>query len=395
MIYHTLFKLHIINIVTVLSMGACAKKERTEVAQPVPIKETYIEWDQQSRRKVSSSPNVRYAGYARMIQLPDASLLCVYEADGSIVSVKSSDLGDTWSQPVVVAPRANGTNMSVPDLTLLKNQTVLACYNGRPFEISPDRKFSIRVKKSRDGGLTWTDERLLYEAGHQFENGCWEPAAIQLSGGEIQLYFANEGPYTSSDEQNISLLRSADNGDTWTNSPRVVSFRPGKRDGMPVPLLLKNGTDIVVAIEDNAVNTFKPYVLRNSLEDNWATTIAAESPNRTYALSERIGDEIYAGAPFIRQLSSGETILSYQGTEGRTNAMKFADMKVVIGNDQAKEFKHKSVPFVIPGNKSCLWNSLAVLSDDTVIAITSTNAYSDDKTEVWMIKGRIIKDYIK
>lgn len=391
MIYHTLFKPLIVNILAILSLGACSEKKIPEIEPPPEPKETYINWDQQSRRRISSALNTQYAGYARIIQLADASLLAVYEADGSIVSVKSSDLGDTWSEPVVIAARADGTNMCVPDLILLNNQTILTFYNGRPFDISPDRKFSIRVKQSHDGGQTWNNEALLYEAGYQFENGCWEPAAIQLPNGEIQLYFANEGPYTTSNEQNISMLRSIDNGGTWTSDPTVVSFRPGKRDGMPVPLLLKNGKDIVVAIEDNAVNTFKPYILRNTLAENWAATIGAESPNRSYALSQRIGDELYAGAPYIRQLSTGETILSYQGTEGRINDMNFADMKVVIGNDQAGDFKSKSVPFLIPGNKSCLWNSIAVLSDDTIIAIASTNAYSD-RTEVWMIKGKVIRD---
>ncbi|MDB5146083.1 MAG: exo-alpha-sialidase, partial [Mucilaginibacter sp.] len=33
--------------------------------------------------------------------------------------------------------------------------------------------------------------------------------------------------------------------------------------------------------------------------------------------------------------------------------------------------------------------SLCVLNDDTIIALTSTNAFGD-KTEVWMIKGKIV-----
>ncbi|WP_157274191.1 sialidase family protein [Pedobacter sp. BAL39] len=387
-----MFKLLIVNVLAVFSALGCSKKDSATVDTPVGVKETHIEWDQSSRKRVSdASLNARYSGYARIIQLPDGSLLAVYEAEGSIVSVKSTDLGNTWSKAVIVAPRSNGINNAVPDLLLLKDQTILVCYNARPYDISPSRKFSILVKKSTDGGLSWNNERLLYEAGHQFENGCWEPAAIQLPNGEIQLYFANEGPYTNSDEQNISMLRSADQGDSWTSEPVVVSFRPGKRDGMPVPLLLKNGTDVVVAIEDNAVNTFKPYIVKNTLQENWAVTVGAESRNRSYALSARVADEIYAGAPFIRQLSTGETILSYQGTEGRTNDMNFADMKVVIGNDQAKDFGSKSTPFLIPANKSCLWNSLTVLSDDTILAVASTNAYSS-ATEVWMIKGKVIKE---
>ncbi|WP_170827335.1 sialidase family protein [Arcticibacter eurypsychrophilus] len=372
------------------SSFGCSKKP-TET--PVPVKEPeagiQIHWDQSTLKKVSSSAaGEKYCGYARIIQLQDQSLLAIYEADGSIVSVKSNDLGATWSLPVSIAPRNDGINMTVPDLLELKDHTLLACYNARPYQISPTRRFGIRTKKSVDGGLTWSDEQLLYEAGYQFENGCWEPSAIQLPTGEIQLFFANEGNFPNSNEQNIALLRSLDNGVTWTKTPEIVSFRAGKRDGMPVPLILKNGKDIVIAIEDNGLIDFKPYIIRNSILDNWATTVDASSIYRTYALADKINNTIYAGAPYIRQLQTGETILSYQGTEGRGNTIDFPDMKVVIGDDQAKNFNRKTVPFIIPLNKSCLWNSLSVLSDNTVLAVTSTNAYSNS-TEVWIIKGTV------
>ncbi|NGM67233.1 sialidase family protein [Sphingobacterium sp. SGR-19] len=397
MTYCTLFRRIVQHAFMFLSLVACAKENSPEGTLPPEQPdqdEIYIEWDQQTRRKISSGNNTRYAGYGRIIQLPDQSLLGIYEADGNVVSVKSDDLGESWSEPVVVAARTEGTNMCVPDMLLLNDQkTILALYNGRPFAISPERKFDIRIKKSTDAGQTWTDEKVLYEAGHEFENGCWEPAAIQLPSGEIQLFFANEGPYTQSNEQNISMMRSQDDGETWTTDPTIVSFRPGRRDGMPVPVLLNNGKDIVVAIEDNAIQAFKPYTLHSSMEENWATTIGAESPKRNYALLEPVANEIYAGAPYIRQLSTGETILAYQGTEGRTNDMNFADMKVVIGDDQAKNFTSKSAPFSIPSNRSCLWNSITVLNDNTIIAVTSTNAYGTaGNTEVWMVKGKLINN---
>nr|WP_232325337.1 family 43 glycosylhydrolase [Pedobacter panaciterrae] len=376
-----------------LSFG-CGKKNETVNVPQKPSVNKHIEWDYSTLKKVSSSAaGERYCGYARMIQLHDQSLVAVYEADGNVVSVKSADLGATWSAPVSVAKRADGTNMSVPDILELKDHSLLASYNPRPYDISPSRKFGIRTKKSYDGGLTWTDEKLLYEAGYEFKNGCWEPSAIQLPNGEIQLYFANEGDYLNSDEQNISMLRSTDNGLTWTKKAEIVSFRAGKRDGMPVPLLLNNGKEIVFAIEDNGFDTFKPYIIRNSLKDNWASTIDAGSSNRSYALADKIDDKIYAGAPYLRQLKTGETILSYQGTEGRTNKMEFADMKVVIGDDQARNFNRKSTPFIIPANKSCLWNSVTILNDNTIVAVASTNAYSNH-SEIWMIKGRLVQDPI-
>jgi hypothetical protein len=379
--------------ICLLLMTGCGKKDEAPKKPSGLSTGSHIEWDYSTLKKVSGGSAERYCGYSRMIQLHDQSLLAIYEANGNVVCVKSADLGATWSAPVSIAARADGINMAVPDILELKDHSLLACYNPRPYDISPSRKFAIRTKKSYDGGLTWKDERLLYEAGHEFKNGCWEPSAIQLPGGEIQLFFANEGDYSNSDEQNISMLRSADNGLIWTKKPEIVSFRAGSRDGMPVPLLLKNGKDIVFSIEDNGFTNFKPYIIRNSLENNWASIADGSSASRTYALADKIGDKLYAGAPYLRQLKTGETILSYQGTEGRTNKMEFADMKVVIGDEEACNFNRKSTPFIIPENKSCLWNSLCVLNDNTIIAVASTNAYSDH-TEVWMVKGHLVPDAI-
>ncbi len=381
-------KIFVIASLFLLSLSYGKRKELPDK----PRVKRHIVWDKTTLKRVSASVSVaNYSGYGRIVQLKDESLLAIYETNGNIVCVKSTDVGSSWSAPVIVATRIKGTNMTVPDILVLADQSILVCYNARPYDISPSRKFGIRTKKSYDGGKTWEDEKLCYEAGYLFKDGCWEPSAVQLPNGEVQLYFANEGPYTSSNEQNISMLRSADNGLTWTTTPEVVSFRPGRRDGMPVPLLLNNKKDIVFAIEDNGFTTFKPYIIRNSIKKNWGQTVGATSADRTYALAEKIGDHIYAGAPYLRQLKTGETILSYQGTEGRSNRMGNAEMKVVIGDKHARNFKGKTTPFTVPANKSCLWSSLTVLKDNTIIAVTTTSAYSRN-TEVWMIKGRLVED---
>jgi len=377
-------------------LTACSNREVNGPADSVKsvpsIPGARIAWDHSTLQQVSdpASPN-NYNGYARIKQLQDNSLIAIYESGGSIMSRKSTDEGKTWSNIVTVAEKPSGINMAVPDLLELNDGSLLAMYNPRPHAIDPSRKFGIRIKKSYDKGLTWKEEQLLYEAGYQFENGCWEPAAVQLPNGEIQLFFANEGIYTSSSEQNISMLRSADNGATWTANPQIVSFRPGSRDGMPVPLLLKDKSSVVFVIEDNGFTTFKPYIIRNTFSENWASTVGASGSNRSYALKDKLNDHIYAGAPYIAQLNTGETILSYQAnaTDGRTEAN--AVMMVAVGDENAAGFNRVTEPFVIPLNRSGQWNSVSVLKDNAVIAVTSTRAFStSNRTECWMIKGRMI-----
>lgn len=350
-----------------------------------------IKWDKATLVKIAAPPGEKsYAGYARLAELKDSRLLCVYEADGSIWQVTSNDGGKSWQEAKIIAEKEQGINMTVPDILMLQNGSLLLMYNPRPYDIDPSRRFAIRVKTSLDNGATWGEAKEIYKAGYQFENGCWEPGAIQLPDGTIQLYFANEGVYTTSDEQNISMLTSTDNGHTWSNDPKIISFRAGKRDGMPVPLLLKGNQQIAVAIEDNGFVNFKPYIITNTLEENWQTIVLAGSSNRIYAMKTPVSDEVYAGAPYLRQLSTGETILSYQGTESRrSNALDDAVMKVMVGDSLARNFTSRTEPFPIPQGKNGLWNSIAILKDDTIIALTSTNGFSNGPVEVWMIKGKL------
>jgi len=349
----------------------------------------HIVWDRSTVKQVS--PAGESANYARMIQLKNKQLACVYESKG-IKFTTSADGGNTWTRPITVAENIAGVTMNVPDLLELNDQSLLVSYNPRPRAANgitdTTRHFAIRTIKSYDGGKTWKDGRVVYQAGYKFDDGCWEPSQIQLPDGEIQLFFSNEGIYTQSNEQNISLFRSHDNGLTWTAGPEIASFTTHHRDGMPVPLILNGTKQILFSIEDNAGGQFKPSIIRNSFSQNWKTVVGRNSRERNYALSVKLPDSVYAGAPFIRQLHSGALILSYQCNLSRNHNWELSSMRVAVGDNTGHNFVNTEEPFKIPLNKSALWNSLCVLNDDTIIAITSTNAYSNH-TAIWMIKGHL------
>ncbi|SCW84827.1 sialidase family protein [Mucilaginibacter sp. NFR10] len=360
------------------------------LGQHYAVNSKTIAWDQTTLKQVGS----RNDNYARMIQLSNGNLFCVYESAGGVECITSSDLGKSWDQPVVIAKPTAGVNMAVPEILELKDHSLLASYNPRPHKVNGSwdttKHFAICTKKSYDKGKTWADERLIYEARYNFDDGCWEPSQIQLPSGEIQLFFSNEGVYTKSNEQNISLFRSKDNGLSWTKQPEIVSFRPNHRDGMPVPIILKGKNEIVFSIEDNAGTSFKPSIIRNSIGQNWQKTVGPDDAERTYALTPKLPDTVYAGAPYLRQLHSGETVLSYQSTQNRNHNWEQACMQVALSDSNAKDFVSVPTPFDIPLNKHGLWNALCVLNDDTIIALTSTNAFGKG-TEIWMIKGRVVK----
>jgi len=337
-------------------------------------------------------------GYPRLTRLKDSTLLVIYETrTGNVHLKKSTDDGKSWSAPVEVFSKfvyasADGkstiVNIANPEIKQLDNGDVVIACNYRPqkAEIAP---YSIVIRRSTDNAQTWLPPQCLYSAAPRFTDGCWEPSFLQLPNGELQVYFANENPYRNSDEQEISMLRSGDNGLTWSKKTVTVSFRKSRRDGMPVPVIL--GGDIVVAIEDNKIGQFKPYTVRSAISKNWSEPVLADSPNRHYALDKIVADTVYMGAPYLIKLPNGQTLLSYQTNEGRRHDWEGSTMEVAIGDTEGKKFGKRTRPFDVPLNKEAKWNALSVWNGRTVAALSSSD-FKSRHVAPWLIKGYIIPE---
>lgn len=343
---------------------------------------TRIDWNTSSLHLIDAN-----AGWGRAIKLQNGDLLCAFDFWGQLRGRRSSDGGKTWGPVVKIAQWASG-GLTNADLIQLHDGSILCFYNERPAKKT--HPFAIGVVKSTDLGKTWGEPQRLYSAGYRSEEGCWEPAGLQLPSGEIQVYFANEAPYTKTVDQEITLLRSNDGGTTWSAPERVV-FRPGGfRDGMPSPAYLPDCERIALAIEDNGLSgTLKPVITWTPLQDNWHSgTVGGDSPRRYGALATPIAAEFYAGAPCLRHLQSGQTLLSFQ--QSNTDNLNGAHMVVCIGSDKAEAFANRSYPFPRTPGVSQWWNSLVEIDNDTVMALSSTTI--DGKGGLWSIKGKLVRD---
>lgn len=373
------------NITILLVLFAAA----SGFAQSLPPYEgSRIFWDFDTQKTI-----INGAQYARMIQLQDGRLITVAESNGIVVAY-SSDQGKSWTSPQRIASPPSGISYTVPDVIQLSDGTILVGINPRPIApYSSERLFGIRVVRSTDNGLSWSQPIYVFDASHTFNNGCWEPAFLELPSGEVQCYFANENEYTYNNDQNISLCRSFDKGLTWSN-PVTVSYRSGARDGMPVPLLLKDKSEIVVIIEDNGWSGrsgFAATTVRNTLADNWTKGyVDATSPNRNLIFQKPPASNITSAAPYIRQLPWGETVASYQTNENRPLGQKYLDMQVLVGDERASNFKAKSNPFLLNNTRHALWNSVAVIDTGVVVAVASIG-YPQTSADVQMIKGYPIR----
>jgi hypothetical protein len=321
-----------------------------------------------------------------MIRLRNGQILCSYEAQGKSWTCLSRDEGRTWSAPVL-AQALTGANAANPETLQLKSGRILLFFNQRPHD--PNLPFAIGYCYSDDDGKTWRPApKLLYEAGKRPQVGCWEPAAIQLPSGEIQLFFANEAPYPDSDDQEITLLRSFDGGTDWT-APQAVSHRAGHRDGMPVPLVLKGGKGIAVAIEDNGLAPgyqLQPAIVFTPARANWRQPVTeGGSETRWGALQPPLPGDVYAGAPYLRQFPSGETVLSCQITDGDRKRPRMA---VFVGDAEARNFRNRSIPFDVPDDAGGMWNSLFVKNARTVTAISETVV--NGVHGLWAVDGHLL-----
>jgi hypothetical protein len=334
-----------------------------------------IFWDDSTRHTIFS-----HGSYPRILQLKDGRLMAVTECDGILVSC-SANLGASWSPAVKIASNSNATPNCVPDLIQLADGTIIVAYNPRPsMPYTEDRRFGIRCRCSTDNGQTWSQEIFVYDGGHTFGDGCWEPSMLELPSGELHLYFADESPYTRSNEQQISLCRSFDGGLSW-GQPERISFRSGFRDGMPVPLLLDE--ELVVIIEDNGwpgVGDFFPTTIRCLLSQNWHDHwVDAQSAQREKTLDpEYCSASVKGGAPYLRQFPWGESIISFQSDYNHPGKPR---MLTAIGDSEARHFRALSAPFITAQTDEVLWNSVAVIDTGIVVATGTVNGVIE------MVKG--------
>jgi hypothetical protein len=95
---------------------------------------------------------------------------------------------------------------------------------------------------------------------------------------------------------------------------------------------------------------------------------------------------VYAGAPYLVQLPTGETLLSCQSDEGGPAKPQ---MVVYVGDENARGFSNPSVPFALPPDVAGNWNALFLKDSRTVVALSSTTA--EGVRGLWAVDGKVVR----
>jgi hypothetical protein len=116
-----------------------------------------------------------------VVELPDGRLLAAMrsEKSGHVAMVHSSDGGRTWSEPRV----ATRDSEHPADLIVTRAGEVVLTFGQR------NRPLGAQAMLSRDGGVTWDQDRKMILANDAPNGDCGYPSSVELSGGRILTMF--------------------------------------------------------------------------------------------------------------------------------------------------------------------------------------------------------------
>ena len=232
------------------------------------------------------------------------------------------------------------------------------------------------MKRSTDNGATWSEEQVIYVGT------TWEPSILQLESGEIQVYWTNthvkgvdasHGGRTDDNSTGTMMIRSFDNGQTWTGDlsvaygGQIVAQQLTKKgsDGnyysgqMPVAVQLNDG-NIALALEarlptSSGSNTYNVSFAYSPGENSWQDALGEDQEGPS-TLKKNMFTKM--AGPYLRQFVSGETLLSYHWGN---------KWYVKLGNSTATSFYDSYEAFA--DTKINMWGSLEITDSHVVTGV--------------------------
>ena len=328
--------------------------------------------------------------YPRLKKMADGRYILFYQngEHGPDVLYCFSEDGMTFTEPQKLFTHTENLLYATCDAAVLQNGDLVAVCSFRYSSnyVRYPQQCGLAVRRSSDNGKTWSAQQIIYR-------GCtWEPSLLQLSSGELQVYWTNttgldtpEGNFTST---GTAILRSYDNGVTWTGNPseiytgQIVSQSKTENisgvqmfsEQMPVAVELHNGK-IALALEVrlNRKPEFRLSVAYS--EDNWATAL---EPFTDEGPSTKLNRFCIGAGPYLAQFPSGETVLTYN----RKNNLTY-----VIGSPDANSFGAEYTPY--QGLSTNYWAASELVGSHCLATVNEYLVTSGTQKLGFIVGGRL------
>ena len=190
---------------------------------------------------VAENTDGRNVFFATVERTHDGELLVVYydspshaSRDGRISMVRSSDDGQTWSDPEVVIDTE--LDDRDPSIVQLRDGTLLLNFFRTDWHSDPAEIVSSFVSRSEDGGQTWSDpvrietemngDSDVLDGPYQTGWAGTSDKIQELDNGDllVPLY----GTLPDDSQRRASVVRSTDGGHTWpVENESMIPDEPG------------------------------------------------------------------------------------------------------------------------------------------------------------------------
>ncbi|MBE6215566.1 MAG: hypothetical protein E7123_04995 [Bacteroidales bacterium] len=345
--------------------------------------------------------SLKWPSYPRVRVLPDGTYILFWQeglkaGDGNgrhTRYAKSDDLvnwkhmGYLWecenvvnglgNEDIRVYTNANGLVLSTGELMVCSSFRTVYTYNKPEYKSEQ----GLKVKFSKDGGLTWYGEQTIYHGPN------WEAHLMETRDGEIQVYFSESRPWTSWSHSGTSMVYSRDGGRTWYPELGEKPLRVMRKnwwcedlgrnlltDQMPVGIIL-NGTDQMAFAMETVTGrvknrpSFSTSIVFSPEDGKWIPVEDEEtSDSPTYRL-DNVDEGGNASGPYLVQFHSGETVLLLT-TRGK--------IYTKVGDEKAHNWSETSPRPIFPDWAG--WPGAEIESSHTMLATTVQRPGGGEKT---------------
>lgn len=349
----------------------------------------------------ADSVSLKWPSYPRVRVLPDGSYILFWQeglkaGDGNgrhTRYAKSDDLvnwkhmGYLWecenvvnglgNEDIRVYTNANGLVLSTGELMVCSSFRTVHTYNKPEYKSEQ----GLKVKFSKDGGLTWYGEQTIYHGPN------WEAHLMETRDGEIQVYFSESRPWTSWSHSGTSLVYSKDGGKTWLPELGEKPLRVMRKnwwcedlgrnlltDQMPVGIRL-NGTDQMAFAMETVTGrvknkqTFSTSIVFSPEDGKWIPVEDEETSDSPTHRLDNVDENGNASGPYLVQFHSGETVLLLT-TKGK--------IYTKVGDEKAHNWSETSPRPIFPDWAG--WPGAEVESSHTMLATTVQRPKGGAKT---------------
>lgn len=132
----------------------------------------------------------------------------------TLLIIRSTDGGATWSPPATIFGPAITTGIGSLEFAGDRDGVLIATWVEEDFQNQTE--FDVFASKSADAGLTWSPPQQLNSSGATVAGTNLTPRLATDNAGNWILLWSYSGDLATFTDYDIAMVRSADNGTSWS-----------------------------------------------------------------------------------------------------------------------------------------------------------------------------------